>query len=146
MGGMCWYTNLDHKKRHESLVLVAKYSPDKHPRYDNFDGIDVSRTVDIPEDWEGVMGVPMTFLDKFNPDQFELLGLTKAWFGSATKTYPEQTQVSKTGAVSTVTKLNDGAAIRMERPPVGQTHYIVDGKYYIQKYPRLLIRRIGAAS
>jgi hypothetical protein len=146
MGGICWYTNLDHQKRHESLVLVAKYSPEKYPRYDNFDGIEVSRTVDIPEDWEGVMGVPITFLDKFNPDQFEILGLTKAWFGGATKTYPEQTQVSANGAVSTVTKLNDGAAIKMDRPPAGETHYIVDGEYYIQKYPRLLIRRIGAAS
>lgn len=146
MGGICWFTNLDHKKRHESLVLVGKYSPEKYPRYDNFDGIEVSRTVDIPEDWEGVMGVPITFLDKFNPDQFELLGLTKAWFGGATKTYPEQTQASASGAVSTVTKLNDGAAIKMDRPPAGETHYIVDGEYYIQKYPRLLIRRIGGAS
>jgi len=90
--------------------------------------------------------VPITFLDKFNPDQFELLGLTKTWFGGATKTYPEQTQVSASGAVTTVTKLNDGAAIKVDRPPAGETHYIVDGEYYIQKYPRLLIRRIGAAS
>jgi hypothetical protein len=146
MGGICWYTNLDHKKRHQNLVLVGKYSPEKYPRYDNFDGIEISRTVDIPDDWEGVMGVPITFLDKFNPDQFELLGLTKAWFGGAIKTYPEQTQVSANGAVSTVTKLNDGAAIKMDRPPTGETHYIVDGECYIQKYPRLLIRRIGAAT
>lgn len=146
MGGICWYTNLDHKKRHETLILVEKYSPDKYPHYDNFDGIDVARTVDIPEDWEGVMGVPITFLAKFNPDQFELLGLTKNWFGGAIKTYGEQTQVSANGRVSTVTKLNDGAAIKVDRPPVHETHYVVDGEYYIQKYPRLLIRRIGATS
>lgn len=146
MGGICWYTNLDHQKRHESMILVAKYSPEKYPRYDNFDAIEVSRTVDIPEDWDGVMGVPFTFLDKFNPEQFEIVGLTKAWFGAATKTYPEQTQVSATGAASKVTKLNDGAVIELSSPPAGKTHYIVDGKYYRQTYPRLLVRRIGAAS
>lgn len=146
MGGMCWFTNLDHKKRHERMVLVEKYSPEKYPRYDNFDAIEVSRTVDIPEDWDGVMGVPFTFLDKFNPDQFELLGLTKTWWGARSKTYPEQTQVSASGSISRVTKLNDGAAIKVDRPPTNETHYIVDGEYFIQKYPRLLIRRIGDPS
>ncbi|MEQ1703648.1 MAG: adenine-specific methyltransferase EcoRI family protein, partial [Ilumatobacteraceae bacterium] len=63
MGGICWFTNLDHAKRHDRMVLVQKYSPEKYPRYDNFDAIEVSRIVDIPEDWDGVMGVPITFLD-----------------------------------------------------------------------------------
>jgi len=79
MGGICWFTNLDHKKRHESMILVAKYSPDKYPRYDNYDAIEVSRTVDIPEDWAGVMGVPVTFLDKFNPEQFSVVGCSYAY-------------------------------------------------------------------
>jgi hypothetical protein len=146
MGGICWFTNLDHKKRHENMILVEKYRPEKYPHYDNYDAIEVSRTVDIPEDWDGVMGVPVTFLDKFNPDQFEIVGAAKTWFGGATKTYPEQTQVSAKGAVSTVTKLNDGAVIKVDRQPVAKTYYVIDGEYYRQKYARLLIRRIGAAS
>lgn len=146
MGGICWFTNLDHKKRHENMVLVEKYSPEKYPAYDNYDAIEVARTVDIPEDWEGVMGVPITFLDKFNREQFEIVGAAKTWYGGATKTYPQQTQVSKTGVVSTVTKLNDGAVLKLDRAPVKKTHYILDGEFYIQKFARLLIRRIGSAS
>lgn len=146
MGGICWFTNLDHKKRHENMILVEKYRPEKYPHYDNYDAIEVSRTVDIPEDWDGVMGVPVTFLDKFNPDQFEIVGAAKTWFGGATKIYPEQTQVSKKGVESTVTKLNDGAVIKLDGQPIAKTHYVIDDEYYVQKYARLLIRRIGAAS
>jgi hypothetical protein len=79
MGGICWFTNLDHSKRHESLILVEKYSPDRYPHYDNYDAIEVSRTVDIPQDWTGVMGVPVTFLDKFNPEQFSVVGCSYAY-------------------------------------------------------------------
>ncbi|CAN5609823.1 adenine-specific methyltransferase EcoRI family protein [soil metagenome] len=146
MGGICWFTNLDHPKRHETLVLVERYTPEKYPAYDNFDAIEVSRTVDIPEDWEGVMGVPITFLDKYNPEQFEIVGVAKTWYGGATKIYPAQTQVSANGQVSTVSKLNDGAVVKVDSQPVGKTHYIIDGEYYLQKYARLLIRRIGATS
>ena len=62
-------------------------------------------------DWDGAMGVPITFLDKHNPDQFEILGITKTWFGAATKMYPPQVQVSASGKRSEVTKLNDGPSI-----------------------------------
>lgn len=146
MGGICWFTNLDHAKRHDRMVLVEKYSPEKYPHYDNFDAIEVSRTVEIPEDWEGVMGVPITFLDKFNPEQFEIVGAAKTWYGGATKTYGPQTQVSASGVESTVTKLNDGPAIKVAKPPSGKTYYKVDGEYFVQTYVRVLIRRIGAAS
>jgi hypothetical protein len=146
MGGVCWFTNLDHAKRHDRMVLVEKYSPEKYPRYDNFDAIEVSRTVDIPEDWEGVMGVPITFLDKFNPEQFEIVGAAKTWYGGATKTYGPQTQVSSSGVKSTVTKLNDGPAIKVPHAPTGKTYYVVDGDYFVQTYVRVLIRRIGPAS
>lgn len=70
-----WYTNLDIKKRHEELILVKKYNPLDHPKYDNYDAIEVSKVKDIPKDYDGVMGVPITFLDKFNPEQFEIIGL-----------------------------------------------------------------------
>ena len=72
--GVRWFTNLDHKKRHEDMVLYKQYSADEYPKYDNYDAINVDKTVDIPVDYAGVMGVPITFLDKYNPDQFEIIG------------------------------------------------------------------------
>ena len=74
MGNICWYTNLDIKKRHEELDLVCHYSPEEYPKYDNYDAIEVSKTSEIPCDYEGVMGVPITFLDKYCPEQFEIIG------------------------------------------------------------------------
>jgi hypothetical protein len=73
-----WFTNLDHKKRHESLVLFRRYNPTNYPKYDNYDAIEVSKIVDIPVDYDGIMGVPITFLDKYNPEQFEILGRNDA--------------------------------------------------------------------
>jgi len=69
-----WYTNLDINKRHENIILYKKYTPEVYPKYDNYDAIEVSKVADIPIDFDGVMGVPITFLDKFNPEQFEILG------------------------------------------------------------------------
>jgi len=70
-----WYTNLDHKKRHEELFLFKKYNKAEYPHYDNYDAIEVSKNADIPIDWNGAMGVPITFLDNYNPEQFEIIGL-----------------------------------------------------------------------
>lgn len=72
-----WATNLDIKKRHEILETIYSYykTPEKYPKYDNYDAINVDKTIEIPMDYEGAMGVPITFLDKFNPEQFEILGL-----------------------------------------------------------------------
>jgi hypothetical protein len=72
--GVRWFTNLDFKERHENLTLFKKFSPEEYPTYDNYDAIEVSKTADIPYDYEGVMGVPITFLDKYNPEQFEIVG------------------------------------------------------------------------
>lgn len=72
--GVRWFTNLEFKGRKTDLVLYKKYDPDEYPKYDNFDAIDVSKTAEIPEDYDGPMGVPITFMDKYNPDQFEILG------------------------------------------------------------------------
>jgi hypothetical protein len=71
-----WFTNFDIKKRHEEIVLYKNYSPDEYPKYDNYDAIEVSKVSEIPQDYDGVMGVPITFLDKYNPDQFEILGMS----------------------------------------------------------------------
>ena len=73
----CWFTNLDHGKRHEPLILYRDYDPGDYPKYDNYDAIEVSRVKNIPKDYYGVMGVPITFLDKFCPEQFEILGLDR---------------------------------------------------------------------
>lgn len=74
MGNICWYTNLDITKRHEELTLYKKYSPDEYSYYDNYDAINVDKVAEIPYDYDGIMGVPITFLDKYNPDQFEIVG------------------------------------------------------------------------
>ena len=68
-----WFTNLDHRKRHEDLILYKKYSPDEYPKYDNYDAINVNKTEHIPVDYAGEMGVPISFLDKHNPDQFQII-------------------------------------------------------------------------
>ena len=73
-----WYTNLDIKKRHEELILVERYTPGKYPKYDNYDAIEISKIAEIPCDYAGVMGVPITFIDKYNPEQFEILGATES--------------------------------------------------------------------
>ncbi len=77
-GNICWYSNLDIAKRHENMILYKTYNPSEYPKYDNYDAIEVSKTKDIPMDFEGVMGVPITFLDKYNPDQFEIIGATES--------------------------------------------------------------------
>ena len=72
-GNICWFTNLDTDKRHEEMQFYKKYTPEDYPQYDNYDAIEVSRVTDIPCDYDGLMGVPITFLDKYNPKQFEIV-------------------------------------------------------------------------
>ena len=110
-----WLTNLDISKRHEDIFLFRRYKeePELFPRYDNYDAIEVSRTAEIPEDYFGAMGVPITFLDKYNPNQFEILGHT-----SANDLSP---------AVE---------ALRLD--PKNRNRGIINGQ---QKYDRILIRR-----
>ena len=75
--GVRWFTNLDHNKRHEELDLYKQYDPKENMKYDNYDAINVDKTSDIPNNYEGVMGVPITFLDKYNPEQFEIIKFRK---------------------------------------------------------------------
>ena len=81
MGNICWFTNVDIEKRHENMPLFRCYSPELYPKYDNYDAINVDRTVDIPCDYYGVMGVPITFLSQYNPDQFEIVAFRKGTDG-----------------------------------------------------------------
>ena len=75
VSGVTWFTNLEIPKRNEGLILFRKYNPNDYPKYDSYDAIEVGKTVDIPEDYEGIMGVPITFMDKYNPAQFEIVGV-----------------------------------------------------------------------
>ena len=118
-----WYTNLDTAKRHEELILFRTYDAADCPVYDNYEAIEVSKAVDIPTDYDGVMGVPITFLDKYNPEQFEILGITdrgNAW-GLKTREYTND-DVPNPG------DLNRRAVIKI-------------GRTYKPTYARLLIRR-----
>ncbi len=83
MGRIMWFTNLDTTKRHEDIVLYKKYTPQEFSKYDNYDVINVDKVSDIPMDYDGVMGVPITFADKYNPKQFEILGIANSarWIG-----------------------------------------------------------------
>lgn len=150
--GVRWFTNIELGRRHEPLELMTmadniKFSRHKeikgqeYAHYDNYDAIEVPFTDAIPSDYDGMMGVPVSFLDKYCPEQFEILMITKTWYGGASKTYPEQIQVDKSGKESKVTKLNDGPVIKVNEPPIGVTYYKIGDEYYIQQYARILIRK-----
>lgn len=128
IGNSAWFTNLDHSRRHEELTLFKSYTPEDYPSYDNYEGIEVSKAVDIPVDWDGVMGVPITFLGKYNPDQFEILGITDRGneFGLKTREYVS-------ADVANANDLNRRAAIKMPDGTLKST------------YARILIRRKGTA-
>jgi len=142
MGNICWFTNLDISKRHEDLILYEKYTPEKYPTYDNYNAININKIKDIPIDYEGVMGVPINFMDKYNPEQFEIMGLTVSWSDMKIKIYPPQIQVGIDGIKKNVAKLNHGAALKLDSPPHGKTYYIVGTNYYVLVYVRILIRKI----
>lgn len=104
--GVNWFTNLEIPKRNEELDLICRYSEEEYPSYDNYDAIEVSKTADIPSDYSGVMGVPITFLDKYCPTQFELLGITDRGneYGIKTKEYtpmdsPKYGDLNRRGAI-----------------------------------------------
>jgi hypothetical protein len=116
--GVRWFTNMDYKERHENIVLSKQYTPKEYPHYDNYDAINIDKTKDIPKDYEGIMGIPITFMDKYNPDQFEIIGHTHSGDKS-----PE-----------------------VELLRTDQKHRnrgIVHGENR-EKYDRILIKRIGA--
>ena len=151
VSGVVWFTNLEHGRRHQPLRLMAmadniKFSKHKEVRgvgyrkYDNYDAIEVPFTDAIPGDYDGVMGVPVSFLDKYCPEQFEIIGSEKQNEGIRIKIYPEQIQVETSGKRSRVTKLNDGAAILLPEAPSGVTYYQIDDAAYAQVYKRIFIR------
>ena len=125
--GVRWVTNLDFEKRHESLTLYKRYTPEEYPRYDNYDAINVDKVAEIPCDYDGVMGVPITFLDKYNPDQFEILGITDRQNTSGLRT--------KKYTVEDSPKYND----------LNARCVLKVNNDYQALYARILVKRKGAA-
>ncbi len=124
VSGVHWFTNLEIKKRHENLILYKHYTSEEYPHYENFDAIEVAKTADIPCDYDGMMGVPTTFLDKYNPDQFEIIGLAEGDLGKELGLTPFDRSLKRLNK-----SLRDG-----------QLFYMMNG--YPQKpYSRILIRK-----
>ena len=129
VSGVHWFTNLETKKRHENLILYKSYSPEKYPKYENYDAINVDKTDEIPYDYDGVMGVPITFMDKYNPEQFDIIGVGIAGLGLAAGIQPYKPEhkkyrkeVQKRGAV-------DGDL------------YMMNGEEVVVPYSRILIKK-----
>lgn len=129
VSGVVWFTNLPIKKRNEELILTETYSPEKYPKFENFDAINVNKTLDIPKDYDGYMGVPITFIDKYNPNQFELIGVGIANLGLSIGIQPYKPEhkeyrkkVQKRGAV-------DGDL------------YMMDNGEVIVPYTRIIIKK-----
>lgn len=104
-----WYTNLDTDKRHEELILYKKYSLKEYPKYDNYDAIEVSKVSDIPMDYAGAMGVPITFLNKYNPEQFEII-----WIADRQNSQGLRTKTYTANDTPNYNDLNRGPVIKME--------------------------------
>lgn len=142
--GVRWFTNLDLKQRHEELILVKRYDPVIYPKFDNYDAINIDKTADIPCDYPDVMGVPITFMDKYSPDQFEILGIT---LGNTvdypmTKLYEGAIQHNKNGSTQGGSKVNTRAAILVDDEPSDTVYYTAENAdgYLLSIYPRILIR------
>ena len=146
-GNIGWFTNLDIARRHEKLILWKNYTPEEYPTYDNYDAIEVSKTADIPCNYGGVMGVPITFMDKYNPEQFEVLGIANGcgdFDDKPLKRYQNAKQHAlKNGKwiITNGSKVNTRACIRIN--PSNDVYYTADNIDYNIKslYARILIRR-----
>ncbi len=145
-GNICWFTNLDIQKRHENLILYKKYNPEEYRTYDNYDAINVNRVSDIPCDYDGVMGVPITFLDKYNPEQFEIVGLTQ--IGCHDKCpdtkryndYKEFLSINDEPTGSSGGKTNENAVLKGKGNK--KTYYLgPNGETVHSEYKRILIRK-----
>lgn len=129
VSGVHWFTNLEISKRHEDLILYKEYTPEKYPKFENLDAINVDVTKDIPIDYDGMMGVPITFMDKYNPDQFEIIGVGIANLGLEMGIQPYKPEhkkyrkeIQKRGAVD------------------GDLYMMVNGEVTVP-YSRIIIKR-----
>ena len=120
--GVRWFTNLDYPKRYEDIPLYKSYTIDEYPKYDNYDAIHIKKTEEIPYDYDGMMGVPITFLDKYNPNQFVILGITDRNSPLCTKIYTKEDSP----------KFGD----------LNRRSVLVENGEYKSQFPRLIIKRL----
>lgn len=139
----CWLTNLETTKKHEEFVMYKKYTHEEYPKYDNYDAINVNVVAEIPKDYEDAMGVPITFLDKYNPEQFEIieLGNSRDNF-TPNKDYINPKKHTKDGQVVNGGAINCVLAIETDKMPHGIVYYTSDNsKYLIPPYARIIIKK-----
>lgn len=144
--GVRWWTNLDYPQRHEDLILYKKYKAEEYPKYDNYDAINVDVTTSIPVDYDGIMGVPLTFIDKYNPEQFKILGCTQRGCHDLvpdTKKYDDYWEVkqdgSKTGSSGSKTNENPN----LEKNDGKHNYFINKVGHVVQSlYSRIFIKKI----
>ena len=148
-GNKLWYTNLDHNICNAKIICHRKYNESEYIKYDNYDAIECCPTNTIPVDYSGVMGVPISYLINHNPDQFEIVGLSRAWSTKTSKTY-NKNQIQHTWDKSSksfkkpikASALNSGSpVIHLDKPYTDATYYEVDGQFYASTYERVFIRR-----
>ena len=144
MGNVGWFTNLDTTKRHEELILYKKYTPEEYPKYDNYDAIEVSKVSDIPCDYYEYIGVPITFLDKYNPEQFEVIAL--GIVGSIDFSCEKKMEILENGVPSGKFTVNAKGTLyrkfdpkRDKKPPAFKN--VETGELYSSIYARIIIRR-----
>jgi hypothetical protein len=154
LGNVAWFTNIPHGKRNEPLRTMTmedqkRFSKHKivreqgYIKYDNYDAIEVPYVDAIPSDYAGVMGVPISFLDKYNPEQFKIVGITKQWFNAGalrTKLYPKHEKTSPVSGESSCFILNAGPAMKITEIP-NSTYYKVGDEMFVQLYARVLIQK-----
>ena len=141
--GIRWYTNLDIRQRHEELILTKRYKPQEYPKFDNYDAINIDKTVDIPCDYSGLMGVPVTFMDKYNPEQFEIVGYTAKDMGVECLKFYENLEQSLNGEPfvrNMKSARYSPMIVYKERPK--KTCYKADNAdgYMLKTYGRIIIR------
>lgn len=144
VSGVNWFTNVDIEKRHEDLVLYKNYNAKEYPKYDNYDAINVDKTQDIPKDYKGVMGVPITFMDKYNPEQFEIVAL--GIVGSCDFTCEKKMEILKDGKPTGKYTINAKGTLYKKyektdvKPPAFKD--CDTGELYQSIYARILIKNI----
>lgn len=141
--GVRWYTNLDLKQRHEEMILVKRYDPKTYPHFDNYDAINVDKTADIPCDYDGIMGVPITFLDRYSPDQFEIVGYTAKDMGVECLKFYQDLEQSMNGKpfIRNMKSARFSPMISVTERPVKTCYRASNADGYLLKtYGRVLIR------
>ncbi len=144
IGNIAWFTNIRTQREFANLPLTALYSPEKYPHYDNYDAINVNRLSEIPCDYDGVMGVPVTFIAKYNPGQFKILGITTgsdAFEASPTKKYINPIRIGSNNKGGSST--NTSAVLFLSEPPEDGAYYTADNVEGFLKvlYKRILIQK-----